>query len=261
VTSLEGKQVVVTRARTQAGPLCEALEATKAVAIRLPTVAIHLDRSAAELDAALLALSTFSWTIFTSANAARAVQARAQAMGVERVVWRGTAVAAIGEATAVALRDAGCDVHLVPDTASTDAIVALLGDVQGRAILLPQSNIARPELALALSSRGAFVHAVVAYHTIPEAPLAPALSHAIAHADAFTFASPSAVTGLQQGLAAIGAPASDCVGVVSIGPSTSAALTGAGFTVQAEAKSASVAGLVQALHLMFGARSPEGALR
>ena len=257
MTSLAGMRVVVTRAPHQAGELCAALESRGAMAVRIPTVAIHRDEPAPELDAALASLSAYAWTVFTSVNAVESVLARALARGVAREAWSDVAVAAIGEVTARALRDRGVPVRVVAAEASTEGIVTALGDVDMRAILLPQSDLARPALARALEARGASVRAVTAYRTVPQAPAPNELAGALLTAHAVTFASPSAVTGFVAGLAALGVTGGlPCV-MASIGPETSQALRAAGFFVDAEALLANSTGLVLALEAHLVGRAVE----
>ncbi len=255
MTALAGKCVVVTRAPHQADELCAALEVRGAVPVRIPTVAIRSDESMPELDAALASLPAFAWTVFTSANAANAVLMRAEARGIAPKAWSSVAVAAIGAATATALRDRGVTVRVIAAEASTDGLLAALGDVRMQTILLPQSDLARPVLARALEARGASVRAVLAYRTVPQVPPPQELAAALLAAHAVTFASPSAVTGFVRGLTALGVTAGlPCV-MASIGSTTSEALRTAGFFVDAEAAEPSVAGLVSALDAHFAGRA------
>jgi uroporphyrinogen-III synthase len=258
VTPLDGKRVVVTRAPHQAGALCSALEARGAASVKLATVAIRHDEATPELDAALAKLSAYDWVIFTSANTAESVLTRAGELNVSPDAWfaKTLSIAAIGDVTARALRERGVPVRAVASSASPDGIVDALGDTNMANVLLPQSDLARPELTKALQAHGATVHGVTAYRTLPQKPPADKLADALT-AHAITFASPSAVTGFVQGLSAIGASMSVPCAVASIGPVTSAALKSAGMTVDIEAHEASVAGLVLALELYFAEHGTE----
>jgi uroporphyrinogen-III synthase len=257
VTSLAGMRVIVTRAPHQAEELCAALESRGATAVRLPTVAIYRGEPVPELDAALASLSAYSWAVFTSVNTVESVLRHAEARGIAPDAWGCVAVAAIGEATARALRGRGVPVRVVAAEPSTDGVVAALGDVNMCAILLPQSDLARPALAHALEARGASVRAVTAYRTLPQAPAPGEMTAALLGAHAVTFASPSAVAGFAQGLAALDATRGLCCAIASIGPVTSAALRAAGFSVDAEARDANATGLAVALEMHFAGRAAE----
>ncbi len=253
MSALDGKCVVVTRPRDQAAPLCSELEARGATAMQLPTVAIRHGDATPELDAALHKLATYDWVIFTSSNTVDAVCARAAALEISPDAWTDTkpSIAAIGEATARALRERGMPVRAVAASASSEGIVSAVGNINFASVLLPQSDLARPELEHALKAHGATVHAVMAYRTVAQAPPKELLATALAAAHAIIFASPSAVAGFMQGLADAGAHHGTSCAIVSIGPVTSAALTRAGMTVDAEAHEASVAGIISALEAHF----------
>ncbi len=80
-------------------------------------------------------------------------------------------VAAIGPATAERLAQYGIRADVQPGTFTTAAVVAALasaGDLKGRRVLCPRSDIAPPELTDALRERGAVVTEVVAYRTVPD---------------------------------------------------------------------------------------------
>ncbi|MDR7417987.1 MAG: uroporphyrinogen-III synthase [Armatimonadota bacterium] len=189
---------MVTRPRTQSQPLVERLQALGATAVAVPTIRIVPPRPGGALDRALGHLHEYDWVVVTSANGARACLTRARALGVSlsaaRPQW-----AAIGPATAAALRSAGVTVAVTPPRYLTEAIVAALPDVHGVRVLLPRTDAAPPGLAQALRERGAQVDEVTAYRTI----LAPASSRervrqlvARRAVDTIIFTSASTVHGL-----------------------------------------------------------------
>src|SRR5256885_16536715 len=66
---LDGRTVVVTRAAAQAQRFTQLLEAAGARVIEAPAIVIGPPASWEPLDAALGALSSFSWLLFTRGNA------------------------------------------------------------------------------------------------------------------------------------------------------------------------------------------------
>jgi len=78
--ALQGRRIVITRPAEKARRLAERLRSLGAVPIEFPTVRIE-PAEAGPLDAALRALDSFDWIVFTSANGVDAVFARLAAAG------------------------------------------------------------------------------------------------------------------------------------------------------------------------------------
>ena len=68
-TPLKGRTVLVTRAERSGDELAVKLRALGAEVLSLPGIEILPPRDWAPLDAAVTALSTFEWLVFTSQNA------------------------------------------------------------------------------------------------------------------------------------------------------------------------------------------------
>ncbi len=224
-SSLRGKRIVITRAAAQAAEAGRALAERGGVPLYFPTIHIAPAADPGLLDDALWNAKAFDWIAFTSANAVRAVGDRLTVLGLTIEALHGPALAAIGPATAAALSGWGLSATVLPDEATGEALAAALGEVRGRRVLLPQGDIARPQLAAALTAGGAQVTAVTAYRTLTAAPDASALAELQRGVDAVTFASPSAVAGW----AALGLPTPPVV--ACIGPTTAEAARAAGLTV------------------------------
>ena len=224
--SLRGKRIVITRAAAQAAEAGRALAERGGVPIYLPTIEMAPVAEPGPLDDALRNARTFDWIAFTSANAVRAVSERLAQLGLTVAALRGPALAAIGPATEKALSGLGLSATVLPDEAVAEAVAAALGEVQGKHVLLPQADRARPQLAEALTAAGAQVTAVRAYRTLPAVPDAAAVAELKRGMDAVTFASPSAV----DGWAALHLPTPPVV--ACIGPTTAEAARAAGLTAQ-----------------------------
>src|SRR5204863_421898 len=78
--ALEGRTIVVTRAAAQARRFTQLLEAAGARVIEAPAIVIAPPASWELLDAALSALSTFTWLVFTSVNGVSMVDRRLSAL-------------------------------------------------------------------------------------------------------------------------------------------------------------------------------------
>jgi uroporphyrinogen-III synthase len=184
---LQGKRILVTRTREQAGTLSTRLQALGAVPIEFPTIRIVSPSDWTQLDAALHRLyrsdpSTgqdyaYDWLIFTSVNGVRIWLDRVQALGYDPRALAGVRVATIGPATASALERGGIVADLIPGEFVAEGVAsALIQDAQergitlaGKHILLPRAAEARKVLVTELQEVGALVDEVAAYFTVPVA--------------------------------------------------------------------------------------------
>jgi uroporphyrinogen-III synthase/uroporphyrinogen III methyltransferase/synthase len=209
------------------------------------------------LDAAISGLAQYDWVLFTSAHTVDVV------VGHPRWVQAGNAragrrprLAAVGSATAARLAEHHTMPDLVPDEHGGAALAASLivlhgGPLAGARVLWPRSNIADRTLVERLRSAGAMVHEVEAYRTV--AARAESFARLVEDIDAgrvyaVAFFSPSAASGLAA--AAPGQTLSRLPGrtiVVSIGPTTSAALHRLGAPPDVEANPHTAAALVAAV--------------
>ena len=227
---LRGRRIVVTRPREQAELLVRGLEALGAEASIVPLIAIE-PRPDVGL-ARLLDRGDHDWIVFTSANAVRAAGPLLQ-----RVRAR---AAAVGPATADALRDAGVEPAFVPDRFAAAEIAAGLEPLQGTRVLLPQSEIAEPLLADELRARGASVDVVEAYGTLSRS-LSEEELLTLRKADAILLASGSAARSLAQH-----GGVEDAL-LVCIGPTTAGAAREAGLAVGLVAEEATAQGMIEAV--------------
>lgn len=247
--ALKRKRILVTRAAHQAGKLSDGFRALGAEPVEVPVLEIRPPKNPEPLDRVLRQLSHYDWVIVTSANTVRAVAERAAALGILFRDARMPQVAAVGEATATAARNAGLAVAVVPQTYVAEALVeSLAGRAVGKKILLARAEIARDTIPDALRAAGAELDVVDAYRNVlPES--APGLLRAALQAgiDAATFTSSSSVTHLAEAarIAGIAFPFAG-VPAISIGPITSATLREFGCEPAAEARPFDISGLIAA---------------
>ena len=168
---LTGLRIVNTRASRQASSLTRLLEAEGAEVLHYPTVEIKPCADSGKLDAALkeLAAGRFDWLVITSANTVYTLADRLRTLGIQhaRIAQHSTMVAAVGSATASAVREElNLSVDLLPDAYVAESLAASLRVGRGSRVLLPQSALARPLLVNTLRRVGAEVAAVTAYRTV-----------------------------------------------------------------------------------------------
>ncbi|MGI8496934.1 MAG: uroporphyrinogen-III synthase [Gemmatimonadaceae bacterium] len=261
-SALAGRRIVITRPLEQGEELVRRLVSLGAHAISCPAIAIIAPERTELLDRALLALDSYDWAVFTSANAVTVVLTRLAVLDRPTALVR-TRIAAVGPATAAALSRCDLSPTCVPQRFSTSGLIAVLGDVGGTKVLLPRADIARAELPAALRAGGAVVDEVVAYRTVPH-PSAQRLAELLRHdsVDAICFASPSAVRACLQGLADAGTPRTRLTrqprpGIISIGPVTAAEAREQGLTVDEVAAEHDSDGLILAMSRWFSSHPSE----
>lgn len=247
---LADRRVLVTRAAHQADKLSDSLRQLGAEPVEVPVLEIRPPASFEPLDRALLHLAGYDWLIITSPNTVHAIVDRYVALGIAIVVPAKVKVAAVGAATAAAVRDAGLKVTVVPESYVAESLAqALVGKTAGKKILLARAAIARDIIPDTLRAAGAVVDVVDAYQNVlPEsAPelLRQALSRTI---HAATFTSSSAVTHLAQAAqkAGIAFPFAG-IPAISIGPITTQTLNDHNWSPAAEASPSDIPGIVAAV--------------
>lgn len=242
-------RVLVTRAEPRNGPLSSLLRARGAIVVHWPAYRIA-PGATRELRAALADPDRYHWIAFTSANAVQA----AAACGAPP---RGrTRVAAVGDATAAALREQGWPVHLKPRSASALSLARRLAKrrISGCRVLFPRSERAAADFADALRAAGAHVDSIVAYRLLPLSRAAPA--HSEHPFDVLTFTSPSTIDGLEAriGTQRVRALLERTPAVV-MGDTTARALGRRGVRPARRAKPTTLAGLVSAAERVIAARN------
>jgi uroporphyrinogen-III synthase len=250
-----GKRVLVTRAVHQAGKLSEGLRVLGIEPVEVSVIEIRPPLNFAPLDRALRSLSEYDWLILTSANTVGSLADRAAALGLSLASAAHLKVAAVGEATATAARDAGLAVALVPETYIAESLVkSLVEQARGKKVLLARASVARDVIPDALRAAGASVDVVDAYRNVMPASapalLREALKKGIAAA---AFTSSSTVTHLANaaGQAGIAFPFAG-IAAISIGPITSQTLRELGWEPVAEATQSDIPGLIQAVARALG---------
>lgn len=179
--SLEGRNIIITRALAQAGEFATTLENFGARVIPCPTIEIVDPESFAALDEAIDHLYGYDWIIFTSVNGVDYFLRRLQRQDNRRHEVSDLddlKVCAIGDATAEALRTANIHVDVIPHEFNAEGIFgALQTFVGGRAglaglsFLIPRAAVARNYLPEALEEAGARADVVAAYRTVqPQNP-------------------------------------------------------------------------------------------
>jgi uroporphyrinogen III methyltransferase/synthase len=258
---LSGRTVVVTRAAAQAQRFTELLQASGARVIEAPAIVIAPPASWEPLDAALTALDTFTWVVFTSTNGVSMVDRRLGTLGLGWPALSGRRVAAIGPATADALREHGVRVDIVPAEYRAEGLVSRLRPLLSPAdrVLLPRAAQTRDVLVMELRQLGVQVTEVAAYATRKAEGGAPRLGEALAAGtiDAVTFTSSSTARNFAEAFSEDERRAwRGRVAVASIGPITAATAAEYGLTTDIMPAEYTIPALARAIVEYF-ARIPQ----
>ncbi len=251
---LYGKGVVVTRAREQASDSAAQLAELGANVIEFPTIRIAPLQDYTKVHAALRNLATYRMVVFTSVNGVEHFWRQLAVLRLDSRALSGVLVAAIGPATADALRSRGIVPDFVPDTyvaeSVAEGLIRLGGDsLAGAKILLPRARVARDVLPDTLAGAGAHVHVLPMYETLPAgenkedilAKLAAGEIHCI------TFGSSSTVTNFLSLIPAETLRQYPDLKLACIGPVTAATLEKAGLPCHIQPQDFTIPGLVSEL--------------
>lgn len=197
---LFGKTVIVTRARAQASALTKKLEAQGARVLEVPAIKIVPPADFAPLDKAIAEIDTYKWLILTSVNGVEYFFNRLQKASKDSRALCGVKIAAIGSATAEALKGYGITADLIPSAYKAEELAdALAEDTKaGDKLLLARAKVARNVLSERLRALGAQVDVVAAYETVADCQNKEELLEALESGEAsvVTFTSSSTVTNL-----------------------------------------------------------------
>jgi uroporphyrinogen III methyltransferase/synthase len=248
---LFGKQVLVTRPRLQAGELIHRLEELGAIALTLPAVEVRAPEDWGPVDRALADLSRYQWLVFTSVNGVHALLRRLGSLGRDLRVLGHIRLAAIGPATAAALREYLLEPDVIPAEYCSESLAAALKDrVAGQRVLLARADRGRELLREQLSSV-AIVEQVAVYSQIDALDTNSEVLGLLGEGkvDYVTVTSSNIARALA---AALDPPSrarieSGDTQLISISPVTSAAIRELGLPVAAEALEYTTAGIVDAL--------------
>lgn len=248
---LLGRGVVVTRAREQASGLAAQLAELGAEVIQFPTISIEPLTEYTAVDAAITALPDYQWLIFTSVNGVRHFWARLAAQGKDSRALATARIAAIGPATAEALRERGITPDFVPARYVAEGVVEglLKLGVKGQRVLLPRAREAREVLPEELRRAGAMVDVLPVYVTRPADSLKEqVLEHfAAGRIHCVTFGSSSTVDNFFSLVPESLIRAHPEVKLAAIGPVTEKTLQKHGFEAHIRPQEYTIPALVDAL--------------
>jgi len=250
---LWGKTVLVTRTREQASQLVARLTEVGARCLETPTLEIAPPEDFGPLDRALKHLDDYDWVIFTSANGVAAFMARLFDAGLDVRSLGRSKIAAIGPATAAALKNYALNADCLPaESFQAEGLAEALQPMiqPGARVLLARAQVAREVLPETLARFGAQVEVAPVYQARPPRELPPAARAALeaGAVDVLTFTSSATVHNFatlvgRERFQALAAKAT----VAAIGPITAATLNEYGITPQIQPEQYTIPALAAAI--------------
>lgn len=214
-------RVAVTRDDEGEAGVRRALEGAGFVAVSCPVIVEGPARDPERLRTIARDLAQYDWVICASVRSVRALAAARGSRWPKR-----PRTAAVGKATAAAMREAGASEPVVGEAFNAKALWETLGPLDtwaGKRVLVPGVAAGRRELINGLRSRGAVVTEVEAYTMTARPHDAIRTDWLHADPDAVILGSPTTVRRLIE---AVGVDAlRELKAIIAIGPTTQAALT------------------------------------
>jgi uroporphyrinogen III methyltransferase/synthase len=255
---LFGKHVLVTRPREQAGGMVRSLEELGAAVHVFAAVEIGEPADWSPVDRAVAELDSFAWLVFTSANGVAGLVRRLRQTGRDLRALGGLRLAAIGPATADALRALHLEPDLVPGVYTSEGLAAELeAQAAGQRVLLARADRGRDVLREQLGGVCDVVQVAV-YSQRDAGALDASLLQRLREGaiDYVTLTSSNIARAFARALdgPALQKVREGVIGLVTISPVTSAAVLELGLPVAAAAREATAAGVVAALVQLAAAK-------
>lgn len=250
---LMGKRIVVTRARDQASQLSALLERKGAEVIELPFIEVKTAFDPTVLSETLAGIAVYEWIVFTSVNGVKSFfELFYKAFDDIRCLGP-MRIAAVGAATARAIKAHKLKVDLIPTKANSDTLAEAFihnEGIENVQILVITGNQNRDALVTRLTTEGRAIVDTLAVYQTDQTDLSghPAAAHFRAEgADVVLFTSSSTVQSFVDQAAALALePAAIQPTFGSIGPRTTQTLNTLGLTVSFESAQASLDHFVDA---------------
>jgi uroporphyrinogen III methyltransferase/synthase len=241
---------LVPRPSGQAGRTAKAIRERGGEPTVLPLIEIVSPPDPGALAAAVAALGTYEWVLFTSENGVERTFETLKRSHRDARAFGGVKLGVIGPRTGAALERYGLTPDLVAEEHVGEGLARdILKTGSPRRVLLLRALTARDTLPNTLREAGATVDVVAAYETKPAAGVDARLRDLLTTGaiDAILLTSSSTAESLVERLGPDAAKLLTSVVIASIGPVTTATAERLGLTVAVTARTFTVDGLLDAL--------------
>ncbi len=244
---MKGKRVLITRSVEDNKEFKEQLEKKGAEVVEAPMIEFKVAEDLTVIHEQLNQLETIDWIVFTSAKTVEFFFQIAANFGTKFYYYPDLKLATVGEKTKLKLEQLGYRTNFVPIQYTAEVLAENMDEnIEGKKVLVPQSNLAGNEYLRVFEKRGALPIPVIIYDTLPVIHTAEAFQEKMLAVDYLTFTSGSTVEAFMQNMKNMeGAIHQEKI--VCIGPSTAKVVEQNGQKVSAIAEPHTTEGMIHAI--------------
>ncbi|MGM7720948.1 uroporphyrinogen-III synthase [Metabacillus sp. Hm71] len=166
---LQGKRVLITRAKAQVQEFIDKIEAAGGIAIPAPLLEIRAnDKQEQMIKTTILHLKNYDCIVFTSANGVSFFKSYLDKFNVSYSNLSHLIAASVGSKTSKQMEKLGLRVSIIPEEFVAEKLAESLSEnlPEHSRILAIRGNLARPTLVTELKQKGFSVTDLVVYETI-----------------------------------------------------------------------------------------------
>ncbi|MGO9015162.1 MAG: uroporphyrinogen-III C-methyltransferase [Dissulfurispiraceae bacterium] len=249
---LFGHRILITREYTQD---YAALEELGAEIFEFPTIKTVPPENFDSLDAAIDAIVSYNWLIFTSANGFKFFIQRFLAKDMDIRDLKGIKLCAIGAKTAGEIGSYGLKVDVIPEEFNAEGLISIFirqspgGSLKGLKFLLPRAEVAREVFPQKVRELGGEIDTPVAYRTIKPEKHGKRLKRFLQEGriSVATFTSAATFTNFIDMIGDEAMGLLNPAAIAAIGPVTEQAIKKAGLKVTIVPKEATIKAMVDAI--------------
>ena len=247
---LFGKNIMVTRSRSQNSKLVERIIDLGGNPIEIPTIKIEKVENNTELENEIKNLKDYTYLVLTSKNGVDIFFDKLDEMGLDCRALANTKVCAIGSATSKAIAKRGIKADIVPSKAVGESLYDELKGIVTKEdkILIPRAKNARDFLVDKLNEISN-VTEVITYESVMDDSKKDEAIKALeeGNLDYITFASSSTVKNFINLIGEDNKPKLSNTKIISIGKITTKTILDNGLEVYKESEKASIESMIEAM--------------
>ena len=247
---LFGKNIMVTRSRTQSSSIVEKIMDLGGNPIEIPTIKIEKIENNIELENEINNIKNYTYLVLTSKNAVEIFFDKLEEMNLDARALANSKVCAIGSATAKEIKSRGINPDIIPERFVAESLFDELKDklTKEDKILIPRAKNARDYLVDKLGEI-CTVKEVHTYESVIDTSRKDEILDILdkEELDYITFASSSSVRNFVEIIGAENLEKINSSKVISIGPITSATARELNIDVYKEAEKATIDKIVEAI--------------
>ena len=244
---LFGKNIVVTRSRTQSSLLSEKIRDMGGNPIEIPTIKIQKVEDNCELESEINRIKDYTYIVFSSKNAVDIFFDKLNDMNYDARVLCNSKICAVGSETAKAIKAKGIIADIVPKRYVAEGLYEELKDIinENDKILIPRAKNARDFLVNKLSEKS-YVKEVITYESVIDADNKNLALQVIddEEVEYITFASSSTVKNFMTLIGENNIKKLNDKKIISIGPITSKTIEDFGVKIYKEADEATIDSMI-----------------